>query len=72
MSNTLHVCPRDDAAPHDTSTTDPDCVCGPTLEPVVRDDGSNGWLIVHHSLDGREQGRNEPRFRPGMRPGSDA
>jgi len=33
-------------------------VCGPTVEPVVRDDGSMGWLIVHHSLDGREQHQN--------------
>ncbi len=31
-----------------------DCVCGPTPEPVKREDGSMGWLYVHHSLDGRE------------------
>jgi hypothetical protein len=31
-----------------------DCVCGPTPQPVKRDDGSVGWVIVHHSLDGRE------------------
>lgn len=31
-----------------------DCVCGPTVEPVKRDDGSYGWLVIHHSLDGRE------------------
>ena len=23
-------------------------------EAVFRDDGSNGWLVTHHSLDGRE------------------
>lgn len=31
-----------------------ECLCGPTTEPVERDDGSIGWLVVHHSLDGRE------------------
>jgi hypothetical protein len=31
-----------------------DCLCGPTVEAVFREDGSNGWLTVHHSLDGRE------------------
>lgn len=36
---------------HDVSE---DCVCGPTVEPVKRDDGSVGWVVVHHSLDGRE------------------
>lgn len=33
---------------------DENCVCGPTPEAVKRDDGSVGWLYVHHSLDGRE------------------
>lgn len=31
-----------------------DCICGPRCEPVKCDDGSIGWLYVHHSLDGRE------------------
>lgn len=26
----------------------------PALHPVQRDDGSTGWMYVHHSLDGRE------------------
>lgn len=52
----LHVVPVDDAITHDT-TTDDGCVCGPTIQPVKADDGSVGWLAVHHSLDGRE--RNE-------------
>jgi hypothetical protein len=50
----LHVAPVGDLVGHDTSTTEPDCVCGPRVEPVKREDGSMGWLIVHHSLDGRE------------------
>lgn len=41
-----------DLIEHDTEGDD--CVCGPTAEPVKREDGSVGWVIVHHSLDGRE------------------
>lgn len=37
---TLHVHPLGDIIDHDTSTTEPDCIGGPT---------------VHHSLDGRER-----------------
>ena len=44
--------PIGDLIEHDTD--DDDCVCGPTVVPVPRDDGSMGWVIVHHSLDGRE------------------
>jgi hypothetical protein len=50
----VHVMPRDDLIEHATSG---DCTCGPRTEPVEREDGSMGWLLVHHSLDGRE--RNE-------------
>lgn len=49
---TVHVFPVDDLVEHDTDGGD--CVCGPTTEPVERNDGSMGWLVVHHSLDGRE------------------
>lgn len=48
-----HVYPINDHIAHDTETDD--CVCGPTIEPVKRDDGSVGWVLTHHSLDGREQ-----------------
>lgn len=51
----LHVSPVDDLIAHDTSTSEPDCPCGPRAEPAKREDGSVGWLIIHHSLDGREQ-----------------
>lgn len=51
---TLHVTPIGDLVDHDTSTAEPDCVCGPEVRPVTQDDGSVGWLLVHHSLDGRE------------------
>ncbi len=49
---TVHVYPTGDLVEHDTDGGD--CICGPTTEPVMRNDGSNGWVVVHHSLDGRE------------------
>ncbi len=52
--NHVHVLPLRDIVTH-AETDDGDCVCGPTIEPVTRDDGSVGWLMVHHSLDGRER-----------------
>lgn len=52
----LHVSPMNDVIEHDMSTCHPDCVCGPRVEPVTRRvDGSLGWMIIHHSLDGREK-----------------
>lgn len=53
-TDVLHVSPQNDLIEHDTSTRDADCLCGPEVRPVKRDDGPVGWLIVHHSLDGRE------------------
>jgi hypothetical protein len=50
----LHVYPEHDLVEHDTSTDEPDCACGPETRPVEQEDGSIGWLLVHHSLDGRE------------------
>lgn len=47
----VHTIPVNDLVEHEASE---DCVCGPELEPVERDDGSMGWLAIHHSLDGRE------------------
>jgi hypothetical protein len=58
MPGTLHIAPRDDLIVHDTSTTEADCICGPRTVPVEQKHGGTGWLIVHHSLDGRE--REEP------------
>lgn len=48
---TVHVVPRGDLIGH---TEGEGCVCGPTPEPVKRDDGSVAWVLVHHSLDHRE------------------
>lgn len=49
---TVHVYPQGDLVEHDTEGDD--CICGPTTEAVFREDGSNGWVMQHHSLDGRE------------------
>lgn len=49
----VHVLPVNDLIDH--IDIGDDCPCGPALEPVKRDDGSVGWVIVHHSLDGRER-----------------
>lgn len=50
-----HVWPLDDLIEHDTQDNDGNCACGPTVEPVEGDNGYIGWVITHHSLDGREQ-----------------
>lgn len=49
----VHVTPENDLTQHERSDS---CICGPTTEPVPADDGSMGWLVTHHSLDGREAG----------------
>ncbi len=54
---TAIVHPLGDLIEHDVDGEDR-CVCGPTVEPAKRPDGSVGWVYVHHSLDGRE--RSEP------------
>lgn len=46
-----HVIPISDLIQH---TESDDCVCGPASEHVAGEHGS-GWLVTHHSLDGREQ-----------------
>lgn len=51
MKGDWHVMPLADLVEHEDSE---DCVCGPTPNPVKREDGSVGWVHVHHSLDGRE------------------
>lgn len=51
----VHTIPINDLVEHDTSVeTGEECLCGPKIEPVRRPDGSYGWLVGHHSLDGRE------------------
>lgn len=50
-ADVLHVIPSRDLIRH---SADEDCPCGPRADPVWRRDGSCGWVIVHHSLDGRK------------------
>jgi hypothetical protein len=59
-----HVHPVGDLVEHELEGED--CICGPEVIPVECDDGSMGWVISHHSLDGREQrehGSGEPSAR---------
>lgn len=48
----MHVMPVKDMVDHVSNDT---CVCGPTTQATKRDDGRVDWIVVHHSLDGREQ-----------------
>lgn len=57
MNSTLHGAPISDLVDHDTSTAEPDRVCGPEVGPTTQDDGPVGWLLLHHSLDGRERAK---------------
>jgi hypothetical protein len=50
-ADSVHVRPLGDLIEHELTDA---CPCGPEQQPVKRDDGSVGWLVVHHSLDGRE------------------
>jgi hypothetical protein len=52
--NVVHTYPVRDLIEHETDGEE--CPCGPSVEPVGRADGSYGWHVVHHSLDGREAG----------------
>jgi hypothetical protein len=49
---TVHVVPVNDLLAHDLEGED--CACLVTVEPVMAENGSCGWLIVHNSWDGRE------------------
>lgn len=52
----VHALPLDDLIQHEATE---DCVCAPETEAVFREDGSNSWLLVHHSLDGREANEDQ-------------
>lgn len=48
--NVVHVLPVDDLIEH---VMDQGCVCGPSTETVVSDNGEIGWVIAHPALDAR-------------------
>lgn len=56
-ADVLHITPTDDLIAHDTSG-ERECVCGPRHQLERTDDGDR-WLVVHHSLDGRETRMND-------------
>ena len=56
-----HVVPCNDLITHTLADT---CPCGPAEQSVLRDDGSIGWVTVHHSLDNREHAEAAQRQEP--------
>jgi hypothetical protein len=51
----IHVLPVGDVVEHETTS---DCICGPDVEYIDPETGEtypSGPLVVHHSLDGREE-----------------
>lgn len=52
LTDRVFVIPVDDLVAHEEESED--CICGPRVEPVKREDGSIGWVVIHHALDGRE------------------
>jgi hypothetical protein len=57
----VHVLPVGDLIKHEEEGDG--CPCGVTSEPVKDPEtGAVGWLITHHSLDGRE--RHEANSTP--------
>lgn len=57
----VYVWPNNDLIEHEGMSDE--CVCGPNVEPFYREDGSNAWMYVHASLDGREHEAAKPRKR---------
>jgi hypothetical protein len=56
LENAYHVVPNHDLVEHDT--TGGDCMCGPDVHFMDPDEPSEPLfapMIVHHSLDGREE-----------------
>jgi hypothetical protein len=46
-----HILPVDDGWYH----LPDDCDCGPSYDLVQHEAAPDSWVVVHHSLDGREQ-----------------
>lgn len=59
----VHVFPEADLIEHERND-EATCVCGPIVKAVFREDGSNGWMIIHQSLDGREHFLSAPESKP--------
>lgn len=57
-ASTVHSVPLDDEIVHEFTGA---CPCGPTPRATPCADGSEGRIVTHHSLDGRELG--EPGYR---------
>lgn len=67
-TNTVHVVPQGDLVEHDTSTDQDDCVCVPAVQRVPNEHGPDGWVLVHHALDGRETADPSPPLPEEVQP----
>lgn len=47
----VHIVPIGDFLEHEHTD---ECACGPTSEVVIEEGRTDGWIVTHHSLDGRE------------------
>lgn len=47
----IHVEPVNDLINHEDTS---ECVCGPVIEPIVIGYDKVNLLVIHNSLDGRE------------------
>lgn len=56
MSQTQHVMPTADLVQHEPTEH---CVCAPAIKRADTPDG-DGWIYIHHSLDGRERTEGQP------------
>lgn len=52
-----YIMPVGDAVAHEEGE---ECICGPDVEQLLADDRLVSVMIIHHSLDGREQDEQEP------------
>lgn len=45
-----HIVPTEDSIGHELNTS---CPCEPARDYKRREDGTTGWVVTHHALDGR-------------------
>lgn len=49
IGRTVHVFAEGDISEHHTER-EPTCYCQPSVDPVLCDDGSWGYVVVHNNL----------------------
>lgn len=49
----LHIVPAGDLVEHEATS---ECICGPTTDIIIGENGETQWHVTHHALDGRDRG----------------